>query len=452
MTSSPATTAAALGRRGGHRARGHRRRQTNSGPALAERVDLTLTVSESQDSTTIERVWLDTTRPKSGATHTLNVMLRDYRGATETLTMPVTMPTHASGPLTLVVSDATDAAGARRSRAEARQAHELARPARIDERRTPEQPCLRSPREQQPGTVVAGDALPSLPASVRSILDEDKTVATAPVATICRRLVGAAPESRGPRLARADVTLTPRSPPHRDRIRQPHAPASSLFLAALRGSPAALTGSASGPMFWTVASPAEFLKGTSDGVFVSLEGVLSPGPAFSNRLTSTPAQIWSVAEGPDGTLWAGTGGDGKLLRLRAGPAGRNGASTRTSPTSSRSRSSGNRVYAASSPDGRVYVIEGNAAARPFFDPEEKYIWALAVDGAGRLWVGAGNPAVIYRVEANGTGQGDLQAAGGPRRVAGSRCAGPDACRHGIARAGCIGSERTIGPSHCSTPA
>jgi hypothetical protein len=176
-----------------------------------------------------------------------------------------------------------------------------------------------------------------------------------------------------------------------------------LFLAALFAASVALTGSASGPMFWTVASPAEFLKGTSDGVFVSLEGVLSPGPAFSNRLTSTPAQIWSVAESADGTIWAGTGGDGKLLRLR-GSQPEETAFDADEPNIFAIAAAGNRVYAASSPDGRVYVLEGNAAARPFFDPEEKYIWALAVDSGGRLWVGAGNPAVIYRVEANGTGK------------------------------------------------
>ena len=176
-----------------------------------------------------------------------------------------------------------------------------------------------------------------------------------------------------------------------------------LLFAAMFAALTVLTGSASGPMFWTVANSAEFLKGTSDGVFVSLEGVLSPGPAFTNRLTSTPAQIWSVTESPDGIIWAGTGGDGKLLRLR-GTQAEETALDADEPNIFAVASAGNRVYAASSPDGRVYVIEGNAAARPFFDPEEKYIWALAVDASGRLWVGAGNPAVIYRVEANGTGK------------------------------------------------
>ena len=52
---------------------------------LPERLDVTLRVSERQESTTIERVWLDTTKPKLGATHTLQVQLRDYRGGTETV-------------------------------------------------------------------------------------------------------------------------------------------------------------------------------------------------------------------------------------------------------------------------------------------------------------------------------------------------------------------------------
>lgn len=160
--------------------------------------------------------------------------------------------------------------------------------------------------------------------------------------------------------------------------------------------------SASGPTFWTIATNAEFLRGTSDGVFVSSSGTLSPAPGLTNRLTSTPAQVWSVAEGADGTIWAGTGGDGRLLRIRPGQA------EETAYDSAESHifavaPSGSRVYAASSPDGRVYVIDGTSPARPFFDPEEKYIWALAVDGSGLLWVGAGNPAVIYRVNTDGTG-------------------------------------------------
>jgi len=48
---------------------------------------------------------------------------------------------------------------------------------------------------------------------------------------------------------------------------------------------------ASGPVFWTVATAAEFLRGTSDGVFVSRDGVVTAGPQIVSRLTATPAQI-----------------------------------------------------------------------------------------------------------------------------------------------------------------
>jgi hypothetical protein len=158
---------------------------------------------------------------------------------------------------------------------------------------------------------------------------------------------------------------------------------------------------ASGPTFWIVGTTSELLKGTSDGVLVDRNGTLTAGPKLTNALTSAPAQIWSLAAAPDGTLWAGTGGDGRLIRIRPGQR------EETVFTADENNVfaivvSGTRVYAATGPDGKVYVIDGNTPARVFFDPTEKYIWALAVDGAGRLWVGAGNPAVIYRADADGT--------------------------------------------------
>jgi hypothetical protein len=74
-------------------------------PALPKSLDLTLRVSEVEDYSTIERVWLDTTRPTVGATHTLHVLLRNFRGSTEVVSLPVVMPSQASGPVTLLVTD-----------------------------------------------------------------------------------------------------------------------------------------------------------------------------------------------------------------------------------------------------------------------------------------------------------------------------------------------------------
>ncbi len=175
----------------------------------------------------------------------------------------------------------------------------------------------------------------------------------------------------------------------------------SAVLLTVTGATVALV--ASGPVFWTIATPAELLKGTSNGVVVGLDGTITVGPQLTNRLTTTPAQVWSLATAADGTLWAGTGGDGRLIRLRPGQAEET-VFTADEKNIFAIATSGTRVYFATGPDGKVYVVDGNAAPRVLFDPSEKYIWALAVDGQGRLWVGAGNPAVIYRVDANGAGQ------------------------------------------------
>jgi hypothetical protein len=160
---------------------------------------------------------------------------------------------------------------------------------------------------------------------------------------------------------------------------------------------------AAGPTFWTIATTGELLKGTSNGVLIARSGTISAGPQLSNRLSSTSAQIWSLASAPDGTLWAGTGGDGRVIRVRPGRAEET-VFDADEPNVFAVALAGSRVYAATGPDGKVYVIDGEGAARVFFDPTEKYIWALAVDDNNRLWVGAGTPAVIYRVSADGTSQ------------------------------------------------
>lgn len=181
-------------------------------------------------------------------------------------------------------------------------------------------------------------------------------------------------------------------------------PTFRLLLPLLLVSALSFPQAASGPSFWTVATTEDLVKGTSDGVYVGLSGVVMPGPTLTSRLTTTPAQIWSIARAEDGTLWAGTGSDGRVIRLRPGQTAEETVFDAPEANIFALALSGARLFAASSPDGKVYLIEGDAPARVFFDPTENYIWALAVDGEGRLWVGAGNPAVIYRVAPDGTSQ------------------------------------------------
>src|SRR4029079_7957812 len=50
------------------------------------------------------------------------------------------------------------------------------------------------------------------------------------------------------------------------------------------------------------------------------------------------------------------------------------------------------------PDGKVYRIDSSGKAEVYFDPKEKYIWALALMPDGRLAVGTGENGKIFRVK------------------------------------------------------
>lgn len=164
---------------------------------------------------------------------------------------------------------------------------------------------------------------------------------------------------------------------------------------------AVVTLRASGAVTWTTATQAEFLKGQAVGVSVDEVGRVVTAPAVTVLHDAASPQIWSLAAGP-GDVWvAGTGADGRVLRSRAGQVATILDTTETNIYAVAIAPDG-RVFAASGPDGKVYVIDAAGASKVLFDPAEKYIWALLVDRTGRLWVGAGSPAVIYRVETDGT--------------------------------------------------
>src|SRR5439155_16308377 len=57
------------------------------------------------------------------------------------------------------------------------------------------------------------------------------------------------------------------------------------------------------------------------------------------------------------------------------------------------------VYAATSPDGKVYRLASDGKAEVYFDPGDKYIWSLAILNDGSLAVGTGDNGKLYRVRA-----------------------------------------------------
>src|SRR5690349_23381355 len=124
--------------------------------------------------------------------------------------------------------------------------------------------------------------------------------------------------------------------------------------------------------FWLVSTQNDFLKGEVEQLTVDTDGRVMLGPSIETlSQTSTPA-VWRLALDTNGNVWAGTGNEGKVLKVdksgntttvfdatelevHALAAGPNGV-----------------MYAGSSPDGKIYKITPDGKSEPFFDPEDKY--------------------------------------------------------------------------------
>jgi hypothetical protein len=140
-----------------------------------ESVDLTIKSTEEPKTATLERVWIDDPRPRSGRSVPVKILLRTYRGDEVVRTIPIDVPSNASGNLSVMVAD-----GARLSQVEQREA----RP--TGPRSVPQlvRSLNRARRNNtiyvkllgsDAGAVVNGESLVSLPPSVLSVLEADRS-------------------------------------------------------------------------------------------------------------------------------------------------------------------------------------------------------------------------------------------------------------------------------------
>ena len=157
------------------------------------------------------------------------------------------------------------------------------------------------------------------------------------------------------------------------------------------------------PTFWTVATQADFLKGDVEDLSIDSDGRVFLGPSTSLVAETAAPFLWTVVAAADGTLWAGTGNEGKVLKI-----GKDGkVATFFDATELEVHAivpaPDNGLYVATSPDGKIYQVSADGTARTFFDPEDKYIWALAVDRTGNLFAATGDKGVIYKITPDGKG-------------------------------------------------
>ena len=192
-----------------------------------------------------------------------------------------------------------------------------------------------------------------------------------------------------------------------------------------------------GTKLWTQSRFEEFEKGTPQGVQITSDGKLRIGPVAKDLLTTPSTFVWAIAAGKDASspIFVGTGSPATVLRLT--PDGKGAYKqeklfeTKALAVQALVLGPDGNLYAATIPDGKVYRIKPDAAkpvdettAEVVFDlekaemaekktaadtakPEAKsegkaenksrYLWDLTFDKAGKLYIAAGGPGAVYRI-------------------------------------------------------
>src|SRR5688572_33177732 len=74
------------------------------------------------------------------------------------------------------------------------------------------------------------------------------------------------------------------------------------------------------PQFWRIEGARDFLDGDAEGLSVDSEGRVRLAPATRALADTEAPYVWTLARDGQGTLYAGTGNDGKVFKVENGKA------------------------------------------------------------------------------------------------------------------------------------
>ena len=136
---------------------------------------------------------------------------------------------------------------------------------------------------------------------------------------------------------------------------------------------------------------------------LSRNGVLSVAPSLDLLFGTGQAYLWNLARAEDGTIYAGTGNQGRLYRIDLSGKGEILWTAPQPEIFAVAAGPGGVVFAGTSPNGKIYRIERGKAAE-YFNPKATYIWSLAIGRDGALYAGTGADGKVFRVTSAGVGE------------------------------------------------
>jgi hypothetical protein len=168
---------------------------------------------------------------------------------------------------------------------------------------------------------------------------------------------------------------------------------------------------AQGTKLWTVDRYDQMEKGSASGVAIRNDGRLEAGPLVEMLSDTGKSYVWSLASDSAGDGYLGLGGttanSAVVMKVASDGKATQIFNAKELAVQSLHVAEDGSIFAATSPDGRVYRIPtGGGTATTIFDPattdeKPKYLWDLAMGATGEVYVATGGPAVVYKIPAGG---------------------------------------------------
>ena len=158
------------------------------------------------------------------------------------------------------------------------------------------------------------------------------------------------------------------------------------------------------PKIWQQHSREVFAAGEASGISITHDGLLQLAPELKAFATLDAERIWSLVEGPDGTIYAGTGDAGRIFKVD--PAGRSELLFDSPEVAIHALAVGadGYLYAGTAPDGLVYKIDLEGSATTLTHTGEHYVWDLTFGTRGQLFAATGEGGKVLSISATGAAE------------------------------------------------
>jgi len=160
---------------------------------------------------------------------------------------------------------------------------------------------------------------------------------------------------------------------------------------------------AAGPVFWDSPERIAFTDGEFEGAGLDLDGSLVAGLAADVVLADSSLVLWTAAAGGDGTVWAGSGHEGRVWRID-----KKGAATLLAELPAEEvftlLPDGDDLLAGCGPGGQVFRIAPDGEFELVGTVPGGYAWDLERAPDGTIYVATGSPAGVYELTDDGLDQ------------------------------------------------